>query len=1635
MPNIAPLLDHMRSISKTEREKGDYFERAIVAWLKADPVMAEQYSDAWLYTDWARQAGHDAKDVGIDVVAQLRHEPGLLAVQCKFYDAETTISKKHVDGFLAASANPRYVRRLLVDTTGKPIGPNASLLIEDCHNLTQVGLAELDESAFDWGRLVRTGEIAVRAPKTPKPHQTEAVDAVAAEFIEQKQNRATVILACGTGKTYTALLASEDVRIAGRGKRILFMVPSLALMSQTIGEWAQDATLPLRCFSACSDTQAGKRTREDALETTIHDLQYPATTDPAKLAAKASSDAPDALTVVYSTYQSIDVVSRAQKEHGLPPFDLIVCDEAHRTTGVTLVDEDDAAFVRIHDNEDVVGARRLYMTATPRVFGDAAKTKAGEAAAELVSMDDEVRYGRQVYVRNFGWAVENDLLTDYKVIVLAIDENQVKASFQRRLDRGGEIDMDSASKIIGCWKALGTSAGQDADGQFVPMRRAIAFARSIAASQTVADQFPSMVDEYVRELDESDQASLSHHDNRDLQVQVRHVDGTMGASMRTDRLRWLKEEAGPDVCRILTNARCLSEGVDVPALDAIIFLHERKSKIDIVQAIGRVMRKAPGKKLGYVILPVVVPAGRAPEDALKDNKTYGIIWDVLNALRSHDERLDGEINKASLGEVTDKIEFHAVQAHEIEVTAVSENIRTTSTTGDRVAGSDGQGDVGGRGFEQDPDAVATETLVRRPVQLGFDLDEVTRAIMAKIVQRCGRREYWDDWGRKVADIAQRHIERIEHLISGEKSDARAAFDVYLSDMRRNINEDISERQGVEMLAQHVITKPVFDVLFRDYDFSSRNPVSLAMQTVLDTLQGVEIGQETKELERFYGSVRRQASAITTDDARQKLIVKLYDSFFKNAFPKLTQQMGIVYTPVEVVDFIIASVDKVLRSEFNRTLGSHGVHIIDPFTGTGTFVTRLLQSGLITPDELVRKYASEIHANEIVLLAYYIAAINIEATYHGIVGGDYEPFPGICLTDTFQMYEREVDNDLEERINAMSANDGRRRRQKSLPLRVIIGNPPYSVGQDDGNDDAQNMKYPVLDARISERYAQQSRAGLRNSLYDSYIRAIRWASDRVEKTKEQAGVVAFVTNGGWIDGNAMDGMRKALVEEYSDLWIFHLRGNARTQGEQRRKEKGNVFGEGSRTPVAVFILVRNPNADHHGHIHYHDIGDYLDREQKLDVVRSFGDIEGIAAKDGWTTIIPDQHGDWVNQRSGDFDAHIALGQPKKGSRHGTAIYDNLSYSTGLKTNRDTWVYNRSKSSLLCSIGTLSATFQESITALTEGRAPTLDRRLISWSRGLMNHAKRGRAIEIDEKNIRISSYRPFTKSLMYRDDRLNDEPSFTRRLFPTADTPNKVICINGIGSTKEFSALITDEIADYEFASKTQCYPLYIYDDQVGGMFSSNGIIRRDGIADQSLTHFTAAYPDAVITKDDVFHYIYAVLHHIGYRERYASNLAKELPRIPLASSHDDFRHFVNAGRALAELHLGYETISPADVTWVVDGKPVALADVPTATWRIHDKMRPDKNDITTIKVNGHLTIADIPTEAYDYVVNGKPAIAWVIERQAVTCDKDSGIVNDCNAYAVETMNDPSYCAMLVARVARVGMETMRIVRSLPSLEL
>ena len=1637
------VLDKYRKLSFSQQDKGARFERLMQAYLMTDPRFANRLKSVWMWNDFPGRNDLGGSDTGIDLVAKTL-EGDYWAIQCKCYQESAVIDKPAVDSFLSTSSRQfkneeiqtvRFSHRLWISTTNN-WGRNATEAINNQNPpVSRINLFDLVEAPVDWGKLEEGihGEAARTPKKTLRPHQKEALTQTHEHF--KNADRGKLIMACGTGKTFNSLRIAEH-ETDGKGL-ILFLVPSIALLGQTLREWSADATEPINPICICSDPEISKkRTQNDDSDSfSVVDLALPASTDPQYILSQFEGlkhTGKPGMTVVFSTYQSIEVIARAQKvllKNGFEPFDMIICDEAHRTTGVSVAGKDESAFTKVHDANFIQAKKRLYMTATPRLYSADTKSKAAQAEAILCSMDDEHLYGAEMYRIGFGEAVEKGLLTDYKVLILTLNDQDVPEAYRKVLTQEKvEITTDDASKIIGTINALSKQflgdQGKTVESDPNPMKRAVAFCPSISGSQQITATYNIATDTYLSSLPADKKESM-------VSVTSQHMDGTMSAPERDKMLAWLKEDSEENECRILTNVKVLSEGVDVPSLDAVLFLSARNSEVDVVQSVGRVMRLAPGKKYGYIIIPVVVPSDVEADVALDDNDRYKVVWTVLNALRAHDDRFNATVNKIDLNKKKPS------------------NINVVGT---RFAFDEDGNSIDKLGGDSSATEKASEELNR---QLALQFEQLQSVVYARLVEKVGDRRYWEQWAKDVAQIAERQIERIKFLIS-ERKDKAEAFNIFLIGLQKNINPSISKEQAIDMLAQHIITKPIFEALFEGYSFVKNNSVSTAMQGMLDALQGESMAEESETLQRFYDSVRKRAAGIDNAEGKQKIIVELYDKFFKTAFPKMVEQLGIVYTPIEVVDFIIHSVNDVLKQEFDRSISDENVHVLDPFTGTGTFITRLLQSGLIETKDLARKYRSELHANEIVLLAYYIAAVNIENSFHDQLkkalfeeeeeSGEipYEPFEGIVLTDTFQLDEKTTTQ--YETSTVFTSNSERITRQKNAPLRVIIGNPPYSVGQQSANDNAANQKYEKLDTRIADSYAKGSNASSVKALYDSYVKAFRWSTDRLDS--KNGGIIAFVSNGGWLETNGMDGFRKALEAEFSSIWVFNLRGNQRTSGELSKKEGGKIFGSGSRTPISITLLVKNPSAiSTKAKIHYHDIGDYLSQKEKLDIIQKFSSLQN--PKMLWKTIEPNEYGDWLSQRNDLFTSFIQMEAGKKYDISTQSFF--VTHSLGTASARDAWVYNFSLEKLILNVERTIDFYNSQRKAYKEVQKekPKLifknfasnDSTKISWNDSLRNSCEKNVELSIEKKEIRDGLYRPFVKSKLYFEKNLIQRPYQQPKLFPSSESENLAICVSGIGGNKDFSALMTSIIPSLDTVEKSQCFPLYYYEEQKKnspGLFDEgeeSEYIRRAGVSDFIFERAKKQYGKSV-TKEDIFYYVYGLLHSKEYRLTFANDLKKMLPRLPLLDDVRDFWAFSKTGRKLAEIHVEYENVpiygSGAQllIKGVIQEPTTKLSDDLYYTVL---KMRfPKKGQKDTVIFNSQITITNIPEKAYDYVVNGKSAIEWIMERYQVSTHKDSGITNDPNDWAKEVGN-PRYVLDLLLSIINVSVQTVDLVDSLPKI--
>ncbi|GAA7740681.1 DEAD/DEAH box helicase family protein [Helicobacter pylori] len=1236
------------------------------------------------------------------------------------------------------------------------------------------------------------------------------------------------------------------------------------------------------------------------------------------------------------------------------------------------------------------------MTATPKVYSESSKAKAKESDNAIYSMDDESIFGEEIYTLNFARAIALDLLTDYKVMILAVRKeslsgvtNSVNQKISRLEAKGTKLDKklinnEFVCKIIGTHKglakkdliALDDENKKDYDLQnkndTTPSQRAISFCKSIKTSKNIKESFETIMECYDEELKKKSFKNLT--------ISIDHIDGTMNCKVRLEKLEELNTFK-PNTCKVLSNARCLSEGVDVPALDSIVFFDGKSAMVDIIQAVGRVMRKAKHKKRGYIILPIALEESEIENlDEAVNNTNFKNIWKVIKALRSHDPSL---VDEATFRE---KIKVFGSDDHD-EANQDDEELQKDKT--DKT--------------KQDPKQ-AQKTL--------FDailLQDLANAVYNVMPTKLGDRNYWENFTKKTGDIARTLNSRLKDIF--EKNPE--FFHGFLDSLKGNIHQNIKEDEALDMITSHIITKPIFDAIFGD---NIQNPISKALDKMVQKLSTLGLQEETKDLKNLYESVKTEAMHAKSHKSQQELIKNLYNTFFKVAFRKQSEKLGIIYTPIEVVDFILRATNGILKKHFHTDFNDKNITIFDPFTGTGSFIARLLskENDLISDEALKEKFLNNLFAFDIVLLAYYIALINITQAAQNR-DGSLKNFKNIALTDSLDIYEEKNDKGVFDLFKDLEENKEIKSTIEKQNIRVIIGNPPYSAGAKSENDNNQNLSHPKLEKRVYEKYGQISTAKVGATTRDTLIQSIYMASELLK----DKGVLGFVVNGSFIDSKSADGFRKCVAQEFAHLYVLNLRGNARTSGEERKKEGDGIFDSGSRATIAIIFFVKDTSVKDSA-IHYYDIGDYLKREDKLNRLSNFTDLDAIP----FDTITPNNKGDWINQREDEFEKLIPLKRDKK--RQNPSVFD--INSGGVASGRDPWVYNFSKDALRSSVQKcmdtynadlkrFNAHFREAFKQRTKGvksaklykqlndKEITTDKTKIAWVQNLKMQLIKGKKLDdFSQEKISVSLYRPFNKQYFYYERELSWSFCLMKKIFPDKDAQNVVIN-TGVGNGKNFSALVSDFISSCDLIVHNQAYPLYYYDD-LGN--------RHYAISGYALNLFRKHYEDNSIAEEEIFYYIYAILHHKGYLEKYKNSLAKEEPRIALS---EDFKELSVLGKELAKLHLNYENgemHASVEYKTLMNAEEEGYYDVETMK-KIGDR----------IHYNNHIAITKISKKAFDYVVNGKSAIDWVIERYKKTTDKDSLIKNNPNDY-----KGGKYVFELLCRVIKLSEKSVDLIEKI-----
>lgn len=1510
------VLDKIRKESKSTTDLGTKFERMMKDFFTSDKHYKDRFKDVKL---WSEYEGKDGHDTGIDLVAT-EWNGDQCAIQCKCYADDGHLDMNKVATFLASAT--KYKNKILV-YTGESITDNAERVLKK-NNCKKIRPEDLEGSSIDWCNYPR---LVVKKSFRLHNYQEDAIAKTLSGFTDN--DRGKLIMACGTGKTLVSMHIAENM--VGKGGIVLYLVPSISLIQQSMRSWSNNANIPHRYMAVCSDTTVSEGG-------SITELESPATTDPYELKPYINSKKNDAMTVIFSTYHSIDVVRKALVGKSI---DLVICDEAHRTTGM----EGRSFYTIIHEDKNIHAKKRLYMTATPRVYSDQIKINSEK---QIYSMDDD-KYGQEFYKLTFADAVHKyNALSDFKVKIAIVPEELISAEYQKAIGGNTMLPLTESARMAAMWH--GIQYPDDDETKNNLLQRVITFFNRIDKSEMFAGErldpkgkdrsFDLIVKQYNK---------IKHVKNT---VKVMHIDGRDNAHIRKTRMNWLAESnLDPNNCRVLSNARCLSEGVDVPALDGIVFADPRQSVVDVVQSVGRVMRKFPKKKYGYVILPVAIPAGISPHDVFAKNGPFKVVWQVLNGLRSHDEDFAREINQLILDKTS--------------IDPKKPTPRISISVLDQY-------------WEDD------ETL-----------SVLMHDMKTKLVKHVGDMHYYEKYGAHLGKVAVIVEEKINKEVDSSNS-KRKELELFHKNLQNLINESVTKKEAIRIIAQHIILSQVFDELFAG-KFTTYNPISTILNNMVSKFG---MNGELEELQNagFYDEVRAEVKEIKKHGmaesykARQNFIKTIYGNFFKSTIKKDTEQHGVVYTPVEIIDFIINSVEYILYKEFGTGFNDRTVKVLDPFTGTGTFLSRLLESSLITSN-LYEKYKHDLYANEVILLAYYIATINIETVYSNLrPSGKYVPFDGINYTDTLRLNAK-YRKDSTYRHQAGTFDEDFRKvheriyKQRWSHIHVIMGNPPYSAGQSNFNDENPNIRYDEVDKNIKSTYVQKTKVTNVNSLYDSYIRSLRWASDRMG----ESGIIAFVTNASFIKTDTTAGIRACLNEEFTDIWCFDLRGNQRTQGKVSRQEGGKIFDSSSRTPIAITILVKNPKKKLHK-IHYKDIGNYLTREQKLELIKNAKSIQGV---DNWQHIQPDKYHDWIEQRESSFNKYTPIGSKEAKSGIGMPTIFKK-YSGGVKTNRDPWAYNSSKTEL-------AKNMKNHINYCLKQKLdkPIFDPKQAKWTGSLTERLKK-QSLKFDIDKIQLSLYRPFFKQYLYFDRTFNDAIYQIPKFFPNEKSENLIICIpyKFIG---EFSTLITNVIPDLQIVRNGQYFALYTYVDDK----------KQENVTDFILQEYREYYKDITIKKMDIFYYVYGLLHHQKYKKKFASNLGKELPNIPMAPKFWQFR---DAGKKLAELHLNYENGKRYRL-----GKPLVKFDkfknIRFPRTKIDGK---SSNDTTRILIDGVLVFENIPQT--NYRVNGRTPLEWIVERYKITIDKESRIINDPTDIDI---------VALIERIVYVGLESDKIISTLP----
>ncbi len=1489
-------------------EKGRLLEVATKLYLERQGFKV----DFW--PEWASQKGLPLQDTGIDLVAEKDGE--LYAVQCKNWskavywrDVGTFVGsllRKDINfkgGYLVATSISKEVERE-IKRLGKEIIP--------------VSVDDINEY-LDQAKALLEGRPLIKERKQLRPYQEQAIQSVLEGF--KSHDRGKLIMPPGTGKTLIALRIAESF---GEGKLILFLCPSIALLDQSIKAWFRDSELPIHAYAVVSDRGVGK---DDELNIRSF-LSFPATTSAEELISRFRLEE-DKLNVIFATYQSLDVIKEAQQK-GLPEFDLIICDEAHRTAGVSKREETN--FKLVHTNEHIKGKKRLYMTATPKVFDvdrEERERIEEEHLVKIFDMSDEAIFGPTFFEYSFRKAIEEGYLSPYRIVVMTVDKKEVQEKLYEYLMSQDSLSIDDTTKLVGLGKLIkGEVLNEDGTPLNLSIKRGIVFVNRVSKSKQVAEDFEAVFREYF---------------GTQSPAEIQHIDGNMSVSEKRERIKWLRQ--GGEKSHILTNAKVLTEGIDVPALDFVAFFDPKESVVDIIQALGRVVRKAQNKEFGLVFIPLVVSTDTENIDEQIERTSYKTLWQVLNAVASLDSAFQSQIR----------------------VILIEDGNRTR---------------------EIDPNRDNVIVLDRGNTQTSL-FEPIRKYLSTKIVRsfRLGS-IFLRDWAQETAKTAQDLKDHVQ--IALEKDPAfRQKFEELRKALTTLLNESISDQDVLNLIVQYILTKPIFDAVFEH-----KSQVDEILDSIFEYFKHF-LQNNIRELDKVYEQVQAKASGLRDEEERQDFLRHLYTNFFSVAFKETTDEVGIAYTPVPLVSFIVKFVNYLTQKHFGKSLDDEGVVILEPFAGMGTFISIAIRNENMDPQKLEEKLKrKEIWANEILLLPYMAMVKNIESTIARRTG-KHLPFETALWTDSFslmeKLYEKQspklpmiIPEKFKELLNA----------QLKAKVNVIISNPPWRVGRENENVGRRNVEYRNLRMRIGQtyaKYAKQLGTTNVNKLYDTYIQALRMASDRIEE-----GVIGFVLNNGWLKGLSGRGVRKALSEEFAEVYVYDLKGDARTSGDEWRRQGDKIFDNQSRAGVCLLFLVKRKDKKGLAKIHYKAVRDYATKEEKFAELREWEDKpEQIP----WQEITPNQKHDWIDQGEEEFESFVKLGDKK--NRNDIKVFNE--YSSGLNTSRETYVYNFSREELKKHMERLISTFNEHLERVWAGEINEdnveekieRDQRKIKWDDTLRNWLFRlGEKQKFKEERVFPAFYRPFIPMQVYFDKVFNAGTYRLPSIFPTPDAENLAIVSSSVGKGRVFDVFIATKIVDVSFhTTSVFLFPLYTY-IEVKTLYGTVSQ-KQYNITDQTLKLFRSALNDPNITKEDIFYYVFGVLSTPSYVERFRNNLSKELPRVPIL---DSFKEISKLGRELAELQLAYQryvwaVVMKEEKEDLPEYSNLTITADENALKEYVERVRLDKEN-REITINGKVKVQGIPEFAFECKVGKYPPIRWVSEYLVKKEDKETGIVWD-----------------------------------------